>query len=312
VTVGSIRSGLVETFHPVSAVALDADGAVIATIGGDLDREFFLRSSPKPLQASVAQANGADLFPEQLAVAAASHRGFPVHIAYVESMLDGVGLATDALLCPPDRPASPTADRVWAAQGRTAVEPVFHNCSGKHAGMLRACVARGWSLDYTRPDHPLQLEVRRVAEEASQRSVDPRGVDGCGIPTLRSDVTGLARIFRALVTEPEFVGTTAAIARHTPLTSDGTSPEARLTRWVPSISKGGAEGCIGLGMLEHGLAFAAKSWTGNMAAAVVAIVELMDRIGVLPEYQRDRLAPLARPHVFGGGRPVGSLELIES
>lgn len=311
-TVGSIRSGLVETFHPVSAVALDADGAVIATLGDDLDREFFLRSSPKPLQAWVAQTNGADLLPEQLAVAAASHRGFPVHIAYVESMLDGVGLGTDALLCPPDRPASPIADRVWAVQGRTAMESVFHNCSGKHAGMLRACVASGWPLDYTRLDHPLQLEVRRVAEEASQRPVESRGVDGCGIPTLRSDVIGLARIFRALVSEPDFIETTTAIARHTPLTSDGTSQEARLARWTPSISKGGAEGCIGLGMLEHGLAFAAKSWSGNMAAAVISIVELMDRVGVLPAYQREQLEPVAHPHVFGGGRPVGSLELIES
>ncbi|NIS37570.1 MAG: asparaginase, partial [Actinobacteria bacterium] len=123
---------------------------------------------------------------------------------------------------------------------------------------------------------------------------------------------GLARIFRALVSEPDFIETTAAVARHTPLTSDGTSPEARLTRWTPSIAKGGAEGCIGLGMLEHGLAFAAKSWSGSMTAAAVAIVELMERVGVLPPYQREQLEPVARPHVFGGGRPVGSLELIES
>ncbi len=129
---------------------------------------------------------------------------------------------------------------------------------------------------------------------------------------MRSDVVGLARIYRALVTEPAFAAVAAAIARHASLTADGTSEEARITRWVPSIAKGGAEGCIGIGMLEHGLAFAAKAWTGSVAAAAVAVLELMDRVGVLPAYQLERLAPVARPHVFGGGRPVGRLEFIES
>ena len=35
------------------------------------------------------------------------------------------------------------------------------NCSGKHAAMLAACVARGWPLaGYLDPEHPLQREVR--------------------------------------------------------------------------------------------------------------------------------------------------------
>ena len=57
--VGTVRSGLVEALHPVSAVAVDESGAVIASLGDDLDREFFLRSAPKALQATVSQRNGA-------------------------------------------------------------------------------------------------------------------------------------------------------------------------------------------------------------------------------------------------------------
>ena len=310
--VGSVRSGLVEALHPVSAVAVDQSGSVIASLGDDLEREFFMRSAVKPLQATVSQRNGAALGVEQLAIAASSHSAFPVHVAHVTDMLLGVGLGHEHLLCPPDRPARSSADRVWAVLGRVDAERVFHNCSGKHAAMLRACVASGWSLEYTDPDHPLQREIVATASAASGRSVAPTGTDGCGLPTLRSDVTGLARVFSALVNDSDYAEATGAAARFTPLTVDGSRPEAVLARWVPCVVKGGAAGCIGLGMLEHGVAFAAKSWTGDSAPAVVALIELMDRVGVIPPQQRAQLEVIARPDVLGGGRPAGTLQPLAS
>ena len=310
--VGSVRSGLVEARHPVAAAAVDSTGRVIATLGDDLEREFFLRSSPKPLQAAVLQRHGAALVPERLAVAAASHSAFPVHVAHVTAMLLEVGLDAGHLGCPPDRPLSPAADRVWASLGRTGAERIFHNCSGKHAAMLRACVARDWSLEYTGPDHPLQRSILAEASDAAGRTLEPTGIDGCGLPTLRCDVTGLARIFARLVTDPDYAEVTEAVARHTPLTVDGMRPEAVLARWVPSVVKGGLQGSLGLGLLEHGIGFAAKAWTGLSAAAVVGLIELMDRVGVVPEYQRSQLEAVARPEVLGGGRSVGSLRPIDT
>jgi len=313
VNVGSIRSGLVEVVHPVSVIAVAPDGSVLGSLGDDLDREFFYRSAPKPLQATVSQENGADLTPERLAIASASHHGTPLHIAYVDDMLREVDLdPATHLLCPPDRPSAREADRTWAALGKTGPERIFHNCSGKHAGMLRASVASGWSLEYTRPDHPLQREIVAVASDAAGRTVEPTGVDGCGIPTLRGDVGGLARIFSRLVNDSRFAEATAAASRFTAHTTSGDSIEARLARWIPSVVKGGAEGCLGLGMLEQGVAFAAKAWTGSHAAAGVGIVELMDRLGLVPEYQRSRLESVARPAVFGGGVEVGHLQPLDT
>ncbi len=308
--VGSVRSGVIEARHPIAAVAVDREGVVIASLGDEIDRDFYLRSAPKPLQAAVSQRYGADLVAERLAVAAASHSGFPVHIAYVTAMLLEVGLDAGHLRCPPDRPLNDAADRIWASMGRPDAERIFHNCSGKHAAMLRACVASDWSLEYTAPDHPLQQAIVAAANDAAGRSVEPTGVDGCGIPTLRCDTAGLARLFGRLVTDPEYAEVAAVAARHAPLTADGTRPEAVMARWVPAVVKGGAQGSIGLGMLEHGLGFAAKSWTGVSAAAVVGLIELMDRVGVVPEYQRSRLERVARPPVLGGGRPVGSLQPV--
>ncbi|HLA66053.1 MAG TPA: asparaginase [Acidimicrobiia bacterium] len=305
----STRSGLVEAEHPVIGVAMDAAGTVIATLGGDdVDREFFMRSAAKPFQATVAQRSGAGLGIEQLAMASASHGGQPVHVALVRDMLAGVGLEEHHLVCPPDRPSSLSADRLWAGMGHLAPERVFHNCSGKHGAMLRACVASDWSLEYAAPDHPLQREIGEFVAEVTSRPVGPVGVDGCGIPTLRTDVTGLARAFARLVTDPDLRPVAEADARFGALTSDGERPEATLTRWFPGPVKGGALGCIGAGWLEGGIGFATKCWSGQPAPAVVGLVTLMDRVGILPHHPKEMLEELLAPAMLGGGRPVGHLE----
>jgi len=167
-------------------------------------------------------------------------------------------------------------------------------------------------LQYSDPQHPLQRQIADLASDAAGRTVEPVGTDGCGIPTLRGDVTGLARIFSRLVNDDHFREATTAASRFVSLTVSGASPEAELARWMPSVVKGGAEGCVGLGLLEHGIAFAAKAWTGSGAAAVVGLIELMERVGVVPEYQRLQLERTARPPVLGGGRQVGSLVPLDS
>lgn len=306
--VGSVRSGLVEGQHPVTAVAVDAGGRVVATLGGDLDREFFYRSSIKPFQAAVSQRAGADLGPEQLAIAASSHGGQPIHLAYVKSMLADVGLDVSALRCPPDFPMSASASR-WL--GHAAPESLFHNCSGKHSAMLRACVASGWSLEYTTPDHPLQRQVINSVADLTGMAVEPTGIDGCGIPTLRGSVVGLARAFSRLATDDDLIEVADATFRFVGLTSDSTRAEANFARWFPGPVKGGAMGCIGMAWPAGSMGFAAKSWTGVGDAAAVGLFELLDRMGILPGYQREMLQPVARPAVLGGGQPVGQLEPVE-
>ncbi|MFH1105217.1 MAG: asparaginase [Actinomycetota bacterium] len=306
--VGSTRSGLVEAEHQVTGVAVDGGGRVIATLGGDVDREFFMRSAAKPFQAAVVQRSGAALGDEQLAMASASHGAQPVHVSMVREMLVSVGLDEQHLLCPPDRPSSATADRLWAAMGHTAPERVFHNCSGKHASMLRACVSARWPLEYTAPDHPLQRAIGQFVAEVSSRPVGPAGVDGCGIPTLRTDVTGLARAFSRLVTDPDLHRVATMVARFASLTSDGERAEAVVARWFPGPVKGGAAGCIGAGWSEGGIGFATKCWSGQHPPAVAGLLALMDRVGILSSHQKAMLHDQARPVVLGGGNPVGHLE----
>lgn len=310
VLIGVVRSGLVESRHPVTVAAVDGSGAVVFRSGEDQGTRFFLRSAAKPFQAAVSQRNGAALAPEQLAVAAGSHGGQPVHVALVEEMLASVGLGPEHLLCPPTWPSAESALRRLAAAGVEAPRRVFHNCSGKHAAMLRACVARDWPLAYTDPGHPLQQEILAEVGASTGEPPGPVGVDGCGVPTLRGTTAGLARAFARLATDPALAPVADAMARLAPLTCDGDRAEAELARWCHATVKGGAQGCVGVAW-PGGLGVAAKCWTGEAAPAMAAVAAALRRLGILSEHGWEMLAEVAHPVVAGGGCPVGRLEVLE-
>ncbi|MBU1494363.1 MAG: asparaginase [Actinobacteria bacterium] len=305
--IGAVRSGLVEARYEVSVVAATSDGAIASF--GDAGDEFFLRSAAKPFQAAISQQAGAALGTEQLAVACGSHGAHPIHIAYVRKMLTEVGLDEGHLLCPAVRPSSMAADRRWAASGDLEERPVFHNCSGKHAAMLRACVARGWPLSYTDPEHPLQQRVVSFLGEMTGCDPTPVGVDGCGVPTVRSTVAGLAAGFARLASDPRLAEVAAAMYRYAPLTSHGDRAASLLSRWGASIVKGGAMGCVGVAH-QSGVGIAAKCWSGDFEVAVVGAIEMMRHLGLLPDYPQRQLAEVANPPVLGGGRPVGAFEVV--
>jgi L-asparaginase II len=225
-------------------------------------------------------------------------------------MLLEVGLDSGHLRCPVDWPGSGEAEVLWRERGRKEPERVFHNCSGKHAGMLRACVARGWSLEYTDPGHPLQVEMVAAVEQATGRSATPVGVDGCSAPTMRSDTVGLARAFAYSATAAEMAEVRAATLRYAALTRGGDQPEAQVARWLPTVVKGGAAGCIGIGWPEGGIGVAAKSWSGESSAALVGALMVMEELGLVPAHPRRMLADQFAPPVLGGGAPVGRWEVI--
>ena len=72
-------------------VAVDSTGAELYR-SGEPDKPTFYRSAVKPLQATVALEAGLDLDPEHIAVASASHGGWPAHTSIVRSILTDAGL----------------------------------------------------------------------------------------------------------------------------------------------------------------------------------------------------------------------------
>ncbi|MFI6347707.1 asparaginase [Streptomyces sp. NPDC050560] len=295
-----VRSGFVESRHRGSLVLLDADGGVEFALG-DPAAPVFPRSANKPMQAAAMLRAGLDLSGERLALASASHSGEPFHRALVRTMLAEHGLTPDDLQCPPDLPLDEGERAAYLAAGGVP-ERLAMNCSGKHTGMLAACLAAGWpTATYRDPEHPLQRLVRDVVEEAAGEPVAAVGVDGCGAPLMAIGLVGLARAFRHFVraadTTPE--GRVAAAMRAHPEYVGGTGRlDTELMGAVPgALSKTGAEGVQAVA-LPDGRALAFKADDGAKRALGVILSRALAMTGV----DWKTAAP-----VLGGGAEVGEI-----
>jgi L-asparaginase II len=305
-----VRSGLAESFEEATCIALDdADNVVFSS--GDVDAPLFYRSAIKPFQALAGARVGLRLPDEHLAVTCASHGGFPVHLGIVATILENHGLTKGHLGCTPGRPLSRSADELQLMRGNTAQEPRFHNCSGKHSGWLAACTLAGWDTDtYLDPDHPLQRSVLDIMADVTGLDPEPTGIDGCGAPTPRGSVRGLARAFSRLGTDAELKPMARAMTRFGALVADNVRADGRSALWWGGPQKIGAEGLIG--MTRNGITIAAKAQSGKPEVAVAAALITARRIGALPSAAAEALEDQLHPPVVGAGRPVGRMELVET
>jgi L-asparaginase II len=297
-----VRSGFVESRHHGSVVVLDANGAVRDAVG-DVTDPMFPRSSNKPLQtvgmlrAGLVPADEADL-----ALISGSHYAEDFHVRRVRAMLAAAGLDATALRCPDALPLG-ADDQAAVLRSGGGPEPVFMNCSGKHAGMVATCVAAGWPLEsYPEPKHLLQVALADAVAELVGEPIAATGVDGCGAPVFALSLTGLARAFLRLVDAAP--GTPErrvadAMRAHPALVAGTGVADTVLMAAVPGLlAKGGAEGVVAVAMPGAG-AVALKISDGAMRARQPVLTSALRRLDVP--------VPVIEEPVLGGGRPVGEV-----
>jgi L-asparaginase II len=265
------RGGVVESVQLVHAVAWQ-DGSVVAS-AGDPELVTFFRSSAKPLQALPLLRSRDDLEEAEIAIACASHRADPAQIDAVRSLLAKAPATEDDLECGPQEGRPP---------GR-----IFHNCSGKHAGMLAACRARGWETrDYRLAGHPLQQEIH--GEIAAAAGAEPQlAVDGCGVPTFAFTLAAMARAFAAIPELDRGAQALAAMRGRPELVGGAGALDTELMRahdgWA---AKGGAEGLL-CATGPGGLGVILKVADGNQRALPPAVAAFLANLGrPWPEYER--------------------------
>ena len=208
----SVRRGeIVEAVHRVHAVAVQ-DGAVVA-VAGDSALVAFMRSSSKPLQAVPMARARDDVDERDLAIASASHLADDAQLAAVRALLAKAPADEHELECgPAGKPPS----------------RLKHNCSGKHAGMLALCRAKGWrSEGYRLEGHRVQREMLAVHAEAAEVAEDeiPTGIDGCGVVTFALPLERMAHAFSRPRTS---TAATASLLRCAPI------PTSSAGRWRPT------------------------------------------------------------------------------
>lgn len=295
-----VRNDFVESIHFGALVILNADGTVRES-HGDVHAPILSRSAMKLAQASaMLPLIKQSLTSQQIALIAASHSGEDFHTAEVATLLAKVHLDVTALQCTPKWPFY-QPERVHQPQA------MYADCSGKHAGMLIACVDQGWSTDnYLDAEHPLQTHIKNEVQRLAGEEVSHTAVDGCGAPVYATSLVGLARMYsraksdegsahivaEAMTAHPEFVG--------------GTDRDVtKLMQALPGLTaKEGAEGVFAAA-LPDGRALALKTADGAMRAwSVVGAAALRHMTG---GHEFDELATAP---VLGGGKPVGHIHSL--
>jgi L-asparaginase II len=266
ISVAVHRGPFVESVHLVHAVAVQA-GSVVAGAG---DPAFLtsLRSSAKPFQALPLVRSRSDLDDTDVAIASASHRAEPEQIEAVRRLLAKAPATEDDL-------------EVGTQEGRPP-KPIYHNCSGKHAGMLATCRARGWASEgYRLAGHALQDEI--LAEIAAAAEVDPGSVetalDGCGVVCFALPLERVALMFSRLEEREGGERIAAGMRAHPALVGGTGQPDTELMRMLPGwIAKGGAEGLF-CAAGPNGVGVALKAQDGSYRGLRPAIAAFFEALG---------------------------------
>ncbi|GAC1409147.1 MAG: asparaginase [Actinomycetota bacterium] len=298
-----IRGDVVEASDAVDVVVVDESGDVLAS-AGEPERVAYFRSSLKPIQASVSIEQGwIPSDQRQIAVASASHNAEPEHLAVVRSILTDAGLTEDSLRCPPSLPLLDTQAALSGGRQR-----VLSDCSGKHAGFLAACVARGYPTEtYLERSHPLQEAVLARVDELTG-GFQAVHVDGCGAPIVATSLRRIGRAFaRGLLASKDV----ADAMRAHPFLVAGTGRICTdvMTSMRRVAMKAGAEGMVCALDGETGCCVVLKSRSGMARFVVPVAIEVLARLGLTPFPLPASLARHAVPPVLGGGVPVGALRL---
>ena len=265
------RGAVVESVHRVHAVAVR--GGEVVDAAGDPALVCFMRSSSKPLQALPLARARNDLAEDDLAIASASHRATDDQIAAVRALLAKAQVSEDDL-------------ELGLQEGRPP-ERVYHNCSGKHAGMLALCRAERWETHgYRLPNHPVQHACADAHAEAAEMELDamPTATDGCGVVTFALSLERMAHAYARLQSLPAGDRVAGAMLARPDLVGGPDGVDFALMRARPGwIAKGGAEGLL-CAASPGGIGVALKVEDGASRPQPPALAAFLARLGVeLPE-----------------------------
>lgn len=257
------RNGSVEARHEVHAVAVRRGDIVAAA--GDPDLVCFMRSSSKPLQALPLARARDDLTDAELAIACASHRATDDQVAAARALLAKAPATEDDL-------------EVGLQEGRPP-QRIFHNCSGKHAGMLALARAHDWpTRDYRLPDHPVQRAAHAAHCDAAEAEPDATATDGCGVVTFAYPLHRMANAFARLAHLPAGDTVARAMRSRPDLVGGPDGADLHLMQRTSFFAKGGAEGLLCAGN-DDGLGIALKSADGSSRPLEPALAAFLGPLG---------------------------------
>lgn len=331
VLVREYRAGVEECVHTGHICGVDGTGGVKYSVG-DVQAMTFLRSSGKPFQAIPVIKHRADeafgFTDAEGAILMGSHRAEPFHVQALESIMGKTGIQEEQLICHPTYPLSVYATEQLQHEHKPKRQ-IYHNCSGKHLGILALCKAMGYPLEgYGHPDHPAQQEIlETLAYMADLKKEEiALGTDGCGFPVFAMPLRSLAVAFLKLAC-PDLIGDAAirqAVEKIVRRMNAHYEMVAGTDRICSSllmddniVAKGGAKGVYCFGLKKERLAFALKVLDGSEDEWPIITASILEQIGYTNQDTIDRMYELApldimndNKLVVGQNKPVFHLKTV--
>jgi L-asparaginase II len=265
----------------------------------------YIRSAAKPFQAIPLYEDSVpevfQLDDSEMAVIMSSHNGEERHVKAVASVLQKSGRSAADLQCGVHTPLGTAVVEKLAALGERPVA-LHNNCSGKHAGMIAACVNRGWPVqNYLEANHPHQQSILTTLAQWADVPKDQLkfGIDGCSAPNPAMPVFNMARMYATLIASSETIPHRIVLAfvKHPEMIAGEDRFDTEIMRATHGrvLAKTGAEGveCVAIDGPEP-MGMAIKVADGSARAVPVIALAVLEKLQALSPAEIEQLSRYRR------------------
>lgn len=290
----AFRGNTVETRHRVHAVVLHGNNVLFEC--GDANIVTPMRSAAKPFmvcrQIELSKESGIKLLDEQISLMASSHNGEISHRNVVEAILTLSNSNLFDLHCGTHIPFFDWLYAEYFNEKNLLRRQLYHNCSGKHAGMLLLAELVGCDkAGYWDSNHPVQQMIIKSFKDLiklSDHDLFSLALDGCGVPTYCITLKKMAEAYQTLYKDDRLQSVVTAVMNSPYMIAGKDRIETDIIRECHYFAKSGSDGIFCVSM-DKDISIALKVEDGSDDAAESAIVEILSTLNLLSDDQQQML-----------------------
>lgn len=318
------RGPLDENIHRGDIAVVDKKGDVIAYLGNP-DKVTYMRSAAKPFQTmAVLQSGAHDYFAlneKEIAVMCGSHYAEDFHVMAVLSILYKIGLDERYLKCGASYSIKEKVTMDYVKKG-IEKKKVFHNCSGKHAGMLALTLKEGYDVEsYLDLNNPVQQKILDIISYFAEVKKEDIviGIDGCGTPVHGLPIKDMAKAYMKMANPSNITDSFVSAARKVTMVmteypemiagTGGFCTELMKVTRGKIVGKLGADGVYCMGIMGKNVGIALKIEDGNSRVLSCAALETLKQLGFINPEELEKLGEFyIKDNINSQGDKIGEIK----